>query len=98
MMENFMELSERIEHELEDAQGYAMLAAKHKVGNQPLSELYAQSGSNCLDSAKRMQSMMLKWGNMPEQAGHMMAYQMEYKKTAKKMAEINVQMDEVQSQ
>lgn len=53
MMENFMELSERIEHELEDAQGYAMLAAKHKVGNQPLSELYAQSGSNCLDSAKK---------------------------------------------
>lgn len=42
--------------------------------------------------------MMLKWGNMPEQAGHMMAYQMEYKKTAKKMAEINVQMDEVQRQ
>lgn len=32
---------------------------------------------------------------MPEQAGHMMAYQMECKKTAKKMAE---KMDEVQRQ
>ncbi len=97
-MEDFMELSERIEHELEDAQGYAMLAAKHKVGNRPLSELYVQSGENCLASAKMMQSMMVKWGNMPEQAAHMTAYQMEYRKTSRKMAEIKVQMDTVQHQ